>query len=226
MTSDLPRARRPGGHADTNDDIAQREARAHGVAILPMVQNYDADTDDFRLRLAARSAVQPRQARRRHRRSCSKFVTQGDYQGVNIDFETDQDDDQAGMTAFMTELAAAFHPRGLLVTQDIQLDSDAYDLPTLARVDDFLVPMLYDQHADGDHAGPIAGQDWFADGTARSSWRRCPATKSCSAWATTATTGPTARPTPHDMSFEEAAQIAQEIRATARTASSRSTRPA
>ncbi len=145
-------------HADTNDDIALAQARSHGVAILPVLQNYDGDkfrTDWLRSLLAdpvKRTAVIAQ---------LKDYVVKGHYQGVNLDFETDQDTDRAGMTRFAAQLAATFHPLGLLVTQDVQTDSDAYDLPTLARVNDFVIPMLYDQHADGNNAGPISGQDWF-----------------------------------------------------------------
>ncbi|MDQ2686736.1 MAG: glycosyltransferase, partial [Armatimonadota bacterium] len=113
------------------------------------------------------------------------------------------------LTAFMTELGAAFHPHGLLVTQDIQLDSDAYNLPTLARVTDFLIPMLYDQHSDGSDAGPIAAQDWYAQ-ELKDFMQQVPGNKVvvglgnyCYDW----TDG-----TPHadSMTFGEAVQTAQE----------------
>jgi len=145
--------------APSNDAVALQLACRHGVAILPVVQN--AGDDDFHADWLHRLLSSP--ARRAAViQQLKAFVTLGRYQGINIDFETDQSQDRAGLTAFMAELAAAFHPAGLLVTQNVQLDSDAYDLPTLARVDDFLVPMLYDQHAAGDPSGPIAAQGWFA----------------------------------------------------------------
>ena len=126
-------------YEQSNDDIALAQAHAHGVAILPVIQNYDGDkfrTDWLRSLLAdpvKRAAVVSQ---------LKDYIVKGRYQGVNIDFETDQDTERAGMTAFTAQLAAAFHPLGLLVTQDVQTDSDAYDLPTLARVNDFVVPML------------------------------------------------------------------------------------
>ena len=153
-------AKKATGHSDTNDDVALREARAHGVAILPVVQNYSDATEDFDFDRLHNLLASPAK-RAAVIAGLVKFVAQGGYQGVNVDFETDRDEDQDNLTAFMTELGAAFHPHGLLVTQDVQLDNDAYDLPTLARVTDFLVPMLYDQHSDGSPAGPIAAQSWY-----------------------------------------------------------------
>lgn len=152
-------AKKGAGHSDTNDDIALREARAHGVAIVPVIQNYNDKTQDFDFdRLHA--LLDSPQKRAAVVGGLLRFVTQGGYQGVNVDFETDRDEDQGSLTAFMSALEKAFRPHGLLVTQDVQLDSGAYDLPSLARLNDFLVPMLYDQHSDGSPDGPIAGQGW------------------------------------------------------------------
>lgn len=195
-------------HADTNDDIALAQARSHGVAILPVIQNYDGDkfrTDWLRSLLAdpvKRTAVIAQ---------LKDYIVKGNYQGVNIDFETDQDTDRAGMTRFAAQLAAAFHPLGLLVTQDVQTDSDAYDLPTLARVNDFVIPMLYDQHADGTRAGAISGQDWFQSELSRV-LAQVPAGKvvlGLGAYGYDWQDGTTQA---SDMSFQQAAQVAQQNR--------------
>jgi cellulose synthase/poly-beta-1,6-N-acetylglucosamine synthase-like glycosyltransferase/peptidoglycan/xylan/chitin deacetylase (PgdA/CDA1 family)/spore germination protein YaaH len=192
----------------SNDDIALAQARSHGVAILPLIQNYDGDrfrTDWLRSLLAdpaKRTAVIAQ---------LKSYVAGNHFQGVNIDFETDQDTDQAGMTAFMAQLAAAFHPLGLLVTQDVQTDSDAYDLPTLARVNDFVIPMLYDQHADGTHAGAISGQDWFRSELS-DVLAQVPAGKvvlGLGAYGYDWQDGTTQA---SDMSFQQAAQVAQQNR--------------
>ena len=195
-------------YEQSNDDIARDLARLHGVAILPVIQNYDGDkfrTDWLRSLLAdpaRRTAVIGQ---------LKDYIVAGHYQGVNIDFETDQDTDRAGMTAFTAQLAAAFHPLGLLVTQDVQTDSDAYDLPALARANDFLVPMLYDQHSDGTAAGAISGQDWFKSELA-GVMAQVPASKvvlGLGAYGYDWQDGTTQAA---DMSFQQAAQVAQQNR--------------
>lgn len=195
-------------HADSNDDIALTQARKHGVAILPVLQNYDGDkfrTDWLRSLLAS-------QAKRTAVISQLKtYVAANHYQGINIDFETDDGADQDGLTRFMAQLASAFHPLGLLVTQDIQTDSDAYDLPNLARVNDFLIPMLYDQNADGGQAGPISGQDWFR-AELSGVLAQVPANKvvlGLGAYGYDWQDGTTHA---SDMSFQQAAQVAQQNR--------------
>jgi len=196
----------------TNDDTAVQAARTHGVAILPVIQNFNSGLDkgngsfDFnRLHSLLNSPA--------HRAAViaqlQQFVKKGHYQGVNIDFETDSGSDRAGMTAFMTGLAAAFHPLGLLVTQDIQTDSGAYDLPTLARVDDFLVPMLYDQHSSGGDAGPIAGQDWFR-GQMQSFLASVPANRVVLGLGNYGYDWTVGSQAATDLTFQEAAQLAQE----------------
>ncbi len=193
-------------YEQSNDDIALAQARAHGVAILPVVQNYDGDrfrTDWLRSLLstpAKRAAVVAQ---------LKNYIVKGRFQGVNIDFETDQDADRAGMTAFTAQLASAFHPLGLLVTQDVQTDSDAYDLPTLARVNDFVIPMLYDQHADGNNAGPISGQAWFGSELS-GVLAQVPANKVVLGLGTYGYDWVDGTTQASDMSFQQAAQVAQQ----------------
>ena len=194
--------------ADTNDDIAVEQSRAHGVAILPLIQNYDSDGSRFRSDWlhALLSSPQKRTAVTHQLRD---YVVSGRYQGVNIDFETDKDADRAGLTAFMTQLSSVFRPLGLLVTQDIQTDSGAYDLPALARLNDFVIPMLYDQNADGNEAGPISGQSWF-QGQLASVLSQIPAGKVVLGLGTYGYDWKDNTTAATDVSFQQAAQIAQE----------------
>ncbi len=144
--------------APSNDAVALQCAHRAGVAILPVVQN--AGSDDFHPEWLHKLLASPAN-RTSVIAQLLAFVRQGHFQGVNIDFETDHANDRANLTLFMEELSSAFHPLGLLVTQDTQTDSAVYNLPVLAQTDDFLVPMLYDQHGSGTQAGPIAAQHWY-----------------------------------------------------------------
>ena len=194
--------------ADTNDDVAVTQARAHGVAILPLIQNYDSQSNKFRndwlhallSSPAKRTAVVGQ---------LKSYVVQGHYQGVNIDFETDRDSDRAGLTAFVSQLAAAFRPAGLLVTQDVQTDSGAYNLPALAKLNDFIIPMLYDENADGGPAGPISGLPWFRS-QLHSVLAQAPANKVVLGLGTYGYDWKDGTTHAGDLSFQEAAQLAQE----------------
>ena len=81
-------------------------------------------------------------------------------QGINIDFEEVAEADRDNLTLFMRELYNALHPAGLLVTQDVQLENAAFDFPNLAKWNDWLVPMFYDEHESSSGPGAVAGVDW------------------------------------------------------------------
>jgi cellulose synthase/poly-beta-1,6-N-acetylglucosamine synthase-like glycosyltransferase/peptidoglycan/xylan/chitin deacetylase (PgdA/CDA1 family) len=81
-------------------------------------------------------------------------------QGINIDFEEVPVQDSNNLVLFMKELHTALSAKGLLVTQDVQLDVDGFNIPALAHWCDWIVPMFYDEHSGGDPPGPVAGIDW------------------------------------------------------------------
>ena len=83
------------------------------------------------------------------------------FAGVSIDFELLASKDREAMVHFMEELKARLKPSGLLVTQSVPIEDDAYDLARLAQIDDYIVPMVYDEHYQSGEPGPIASEDWF-----------------------------------------------------------------
>jgi len=81
--------------------------------------------------------------------------------GVNIDFEELEPRDREPFVAFMRQLRAKLQPAGLLLTESVPIEDPAYDLKQLADVNDYLVPMVYDEHYQSGEPGPIASQTWF-----------------------------------------------------------------
>ncbi len=65
------------------------------------------------------------------------------------------------MVQFMEELKAKIAPAGMLLTQAVPADDDAYDLSRLGKIDDYIVPMVYDEHYQSGTPGPVASIDWF-----------------------------------------------------------------
>ncbi len=196
-------------NAPSNDSVALQYAHRAGVAILPVVQN--AGDDDFHPEWLHKLLASPAN-RQAVIAQLVAFTRQGKFQGVNIDFETDRADDRANLTLFMQELASAFHPLGLLVTQDVQTDSDTYNLPALAKTDDFLVPMLYDQHGSGTVAGPIAAQNWYARELA-GFMAQVPANRVVLGVGNYAYDWTQGKTSTNEYSFEDAARIAQQSKA-------------
>jgi peptidoglycan-N-acetylglucosamine deacetylase len=145
----------------TDDQSAEEVARRNGMAILPVLQNcFNGTFEDIPLEKLINTP-----ANRDHViASLLQLIKSHQYQGINVDLETFNVDDKPLISAFMRQLSMTFHANHLLVTQDILVSSYAYDLQTLAHYNDFLIPMLYDEHSAGSAPGPIASNDWFRKG--------------------------------------------------------------
>lgn len=83
------------------------------------------------------------------------------FAGVNIDLEDLPSHDREAMVEFMTQLRAKLAPAGFLVTEAVPADDDAYDLKRLGELNDYIVPMVYDEHYQSGEPGPVASIDWF-----------------------------------------------------------------
>lgn len=140
-------------------------ARAHKVAIVPLLNNFtrkkteEEGSGDWDTKALHELVADPA-ARANTVLHIRDWLRREQMQGINIDFEEVDSEDRAGLVLFMKELYAALHPYGLIVTQDVQLDSDSFNLPELAKWNDWIVPMFYDQHAGGTAAGPVAALGW------------------------------------------------------------------
>ncbi len=83
------------------------------------------------------------------------------FAGVNVDFEQLAARDRAPLVRFMQQLTKALHKDGYVVSEDVPVDDEAYDLKSLAAALDFIVPMIYDEHWETGTPGPVASQDFF-----------------------------------------------------------------
>jgi cellulose synthase/poly-beta-1,6-N-acetylglucosamine synthase-like glycosyltransferase/peptidoglycan/xylan/chitin deacetylase (PgdA/CDA1 family)/spore germination protein YaaH len=139
--------------------------RSHHVPIVPLLNNYTkpAGTEETEGKWdteAVHEIVSNPVARVNLVEHIRDWLLRERMQGINIDFEEVADGDRADLVLFMKELYEALHPHHLLVTEDVQLEQDGYDLAALAKWSDWLVPMFYDEHAGGTEPGPVAGIDW------------------------------------------------------------------
>jgi cellulose synthase/poly-beta-1,6-N-acetylglucosamine synthase-like glycosyltransferase/peptidoglycan/xylan/chitin deacetylase (PgdA/CDA1 family)/spore germination protein YaaH len=83
------------------------------------------------------------------------------FAGVNIDFEELTPPDREPFVAFMRQLRAKLQPANLLLTESVPVEDPAYDIRQLAQIDDYLVPMVYDEHYQSGEPGPVASEAWF-----------------------------------------------------------------
>jgi len=90
-----------------------------------------------------------------------KALTINNFYGINVDFEElDQTTDEP-LVAFQKELYEKLHEKGFVVTQDVIPFNDDYNFPELARYNDYIFLMAYDQFNDSSGPGPISSQKWI-----------------------------------------------------------------
>ncbi|MGC4044632.1 MAG: glycosyltransferase [Armatimonas sp.] len=143
---------------DPSDDAARAIAQKKHLTVFPLVNNFSANKNDFdetRLHLL----VSDPEKRARFADSLLSYVQVHHYGGVNIDLETEQEEDRIGLGQLVTEVAERFHAKGLEVSACTQV-GDTAQAAAIARPCDFVIPMIYDQHYASGTAGPIAPQHW------------------------------------------------------------------
>ena len=82
-------------------------------------------------------------------------------QGINIDFEEINETGNEALTAFQKQLYETLHPKGFLVSMDVQAMNDDYDYAKLGLYSDHIILMAYDQYSDATPPGPISSQKWI-----------------------------------------------------------------
>lgn len=140
-------------------------ARSHEIPIIPILNNFTRPKGQEEGRgiwdtAAVHQIIANPSARANVIARLRDWLIAEQMQGINIDFEEVAAEDRSNLTQFMKELYAALHPHGLLVTQDVQLESEAFDHAELAKWNDWLIPMFYDEHTGESEPGPVAGVDW------------------------------------------------------------------
>jgi len=145
----------------TLDDKALELIRREkpSAAILVMIQNSSA----YQWNGTGLARLLSDPAKRRERiEGIVKFIETNNLQGVTVDFEQFPDTAHKDVLAFLTELTAAFKPRGWLVTIAAPFDDPAWNYKAYAKHCDFLMLMGYDEHWSSGDPGPVGSQSWFS----------------------------------------------------------------
>jgi peptidoglycan/xylan/chitin deacetylase (PgdA/CDA1 family)/spore germination protein YaaH/GT2 family glycosyltransferase len=143
---------------DPSDDEARQLARQNGIAVVPLLNNFSANKNDFdddRLHTLLMSPAR----RAALVEAVHDYLVSGGYAGIDIDLETDDDDDRALLPGLVAEFAARLRPERLLVTACTQA-GDPEQATAVAHRCDFIIPMIYDLHWASGTPGPIAPQHW------------------------------------------------------------------
>lgn len=129
-----------------------------GVPVMPVITN--AYNGEFRS-VAVAKLLLNKQKRQRLIAQMLQSCQRHHFIGVNLDFEELQTSNNEALTTFVKDLSEAFHRHGLYVSQDIQPANEDYDVKELAKYDDYLMLMAYDEHSSVSAPGPVSSQQWI-----------------------------------------------------------------
>lgn len=128
------------------------------MPIMALINNFhDGVWDTAMLRAMLKDPM----ARKRCIDGIEKFIRQYQLNGVSIDFEAVSNDSQHELVVFMQELDTQLHPQHLHISQSIPLDDEHFQFAELAKYNDYIILMAYDENASDNESGPIASQEWF-----------------------------------------------------------------
>ena len=144
------------------DPVALKLMKKHNVKIVPLLNNIDVSKEngDFDGTLLHRILNSPIK-RERLIADILKYLKLYDLQGINIDFEELKENSDEPLTNFLKELYAKLHPQGFLVTQDIMASNEDFNIKELAKSNDYIFLMAYDEHYGESIAGAISSQKWI-----------------------------------------------------------------
>ena len=131
-------------------------AHAHGVAVYPIVINGYGNDNMLRSQSLMQQDVN----------QLVQLAKTANYDGFNIDFESLNNPDEAGLNQFVQELAAGLHQEGkkLIVSVGPRTSSangyHVYNYVSLGQSADYVDLMTYDAHDNGGPSGPVAPLSW------------------------------------------------------------------
>jgi len=138
-------------------------ARANNVGVVPLVANAGFD-DELMHRILTDQAVRDGTIS-----SIVQFVLDGNYSGINIDWENIPAEDREALSSYIRELCVKLHEHGKLVTIDVSGKtsdettgwSGAWDYNAMGELCDYVCIMVYDYHYSGSAAGPVGPLGWL-----------------------------------------------------------------
>jgi cellulose synthase/poly-beta-1,6-N-acetylglucosamine synthase-like glycosyltransferase/spore germination protein YaaH/peptidoglycan/xylan/chitin deacetylase (PgdA/CDA1 family) len=142
-----------------------QEAR-EDTEVFPHLNNYNAAAGEWDSKLG--DLLKDGARRAALRQQIDRFFTAYPvYHGLSLDFESLGDDAGPAYMAFIRELYADLHRRGLQLYVNTAVATSDNDLKQIAASSDGIILMNYDEHQTTSDPGPIASQDWFVDNLTR-----------------------------------------------------------
>lgn len=144
------------------DKKALKLMRSAGIPILPtLTNNYGAK---FRSEPIVR-IMNNQEKRMALIKQLDDLCEQYGFTGINLDLEDLNITDNVPLITLVKDFATIFNAHGFYVTQAIAAFNDDYDMQELAKYNDYLFLMAYDEHNSTSQPGAISSQRWVEKAT-------------------------------------------------------------
>lgn len=139
--------------------------KRNNIKILPVISN-EHDPLPVSLMLEDSEVTQA------HINNIVALVQENNYDGIEIDYESLNEDDREGLSQFITDLSTTLHENDLLLTSAVHAKKTdegtwsgpaAQDWATFNTACDSVKIMTYDYHWSTSEAGDIAPLSWMRD---------------------------------------------------------------
>ena len=156
----------PDGRTTRDDKRREEHVRlwlketARSLKVLPLINNFDPGQRRWDGESVATLLASDR-ARRALKGNLLAYVQEGGFAGIVIDFKAIPDGATDAFVAFIRELRRAFAPAGLEVNVVLPAYEKRIETEALAAAADKVILLVYDDHWEGEAAGPLAAQGWF-----------------------------------------------------------------
>ncbi|MES2003853.1 MAG: glycosyltransferase [Bacteroidota bacterium] len=151
-------------NADTLFSSMEKDKRAYdlikasGVKVMPMLSNsFNSKFNGAALHRILNSPAKTD----RLINDVVKLLKRYNFQGINVDFEELQESNNEVLANFEKKLYNVLHSNGFLVTQNVSPYNEDYNYKELAKYNDYIFLMAYDQHSESTKPGPISSQKWI-----------------------------------------------------------------
>ena len=132
--------------------------KASGVKVMPILSNsYNATFNGEALH---RILNDPKKTDRLIN-DVVKLLSLYEFAGINVDFEEMKESNNDVLSNFEKKLYTVLHKKGFLVTQNVSPFNDDYNYKELAKYNDYIFLMAYDQHSESTKPGPVSSQKWI-----------------------------------------------------------------
>src|SRR5882724_2554806 len=140
------------------DERAWTVMKNSGVKVMPILSNNYKDV--FRGD-AVHRIINDTAKKERLIRDVIKILERNNFIGVNVDFEELQEKKNETLVKFQKDIYERLHAKNFLVTQDVSPFNEDYNFKELAKYNDYIFLMAYDQYSDNTGPGPISHQKWI-----------------------------------------------------------------